>query len=248
MIAIDWHQRFLQQASWSRSAREYFIKKNRFEKYPRILEVGCGTGAVLSEFEIGSILSVGIDINRTHLLEAQKHADLQLVNANGYEMPFQEHCFDLVFCHYLLLWLEEPIRILTNMKQLLKPGGWLCLFAEPDYSARIDYPGRLKELGSLQNRALASQGVHLETGRHLRSWLVQIGMDCIEYGILGGNWDSFFDEESWQMEWDTLIHDLSPHIPQNDLARFQEEDKTAWLSQERILFIPTFYAWGQLVE
>ena len=45
---MNWHSRYLQQAAWTRELRTYVFEQAGISSANRILEVGCGTGAILS--------------------------------------------------------------------------------------------------------------------------------------------------------------------------------------------------------
>ena len=49
MDNVDWHARFLVQASWTGQLRQYLYQQIGINKQFRILEVGCGTGVITSE-------------------------------------------------------------------------------------------------------------------------------------------------------------------------------------------------------
>ncbi len=55
-----------------------------------------------------------------------------------------------------------------------------------------------------------------------------------------------FNHEDWQQEWEITQADLKDMIPQAELEKLKEIDFSAWQTGERILYIPTFYAWGQV--
>lgn len=245
MNLSDWHHRFLQQAQWSRSARDFFLTKISLPPRASILEVGCGTGAVLSEFKESGLL-FGIDLDFPSLGYAKnKKQGFHLTSTDGYQLPFPSQSFDLTYCHYLFLWLTHPEKMLKEMQRVTRPGGWVCLFAEPDYAARLDSPAPLDQLGLTQNQSLESQGVQLTIGRKLTSLLSQAGLQEIQSGILGGFWNTDFDEESWLLEWLTIRHDLELLLKPETLSNYQKIDKEAYQQGQRVLFIPTFYAWGK---
>ncbi len=245
MNPSDWHQRFKQQAGWSNSARQYCFSQINLPEQAKILEVGSGTGAIISEFSTPKKI-FGIDLNQEYL-SYSKHTipSLNPTLGDGNILPFPDNSFDLVFCHYLLLWLPQPLAVLKEMFRVAKPGSWLACFAEPDYLARIDHPQALQELGNLQNQSLQSQGVCLDTGRQLTQWLSALNLTGIQSGILGGHWQQKFSEEEWALEWEMLNHDLQTNTNPVALTAFKNQDRQAAQSGSRVLFIPTFYAWGQ---
>ena len=63
----DWHQRYLQQASWTRDLRRYLFAQVGMEKAARVIEIGCGTGAILSDILDSNPSGVyGLDISAAH--------------------------------------------------------------------------------------------------------------------------------------------------------------------------------------
>jgi len=126
---------------------------------------------------------VGFDRDLDALL-FQGSSKASLVNADAENPPFQERAFDLVFCHYFLLWLEDPVPVIKAAKRLLKPGGYLAVFAEPDYASRQTSTETINKLAELQNRSLAAQGVYLKTGRQLGKLLMDCGFALVELGTI----------------------------------------------------------------
>ncbi len=139
-----WSSRYNDQASWTRETRNFILQQISLPHHSNILEVGCGSLAVLRDFNELHQVTFGVDIDLEILKFSKKtNMNSNLINADGLQIPFAKESFDLCFCHYLLLWITNPISILREMTRVTKINGWICCFAEPDYLARIDYPSRL---------------------------------------------------------------------------------------------------------
>jgi ubiquinone/menaquinone biosynthesis C-methylase UbiE len=213
----------------------------------RILEVGCGTGAILQSLAGSSSSTLyGLDHKFEYLQETQTTtAGARLTCGDAYHLPFASDSMDAALSHFLFLWLAEPMQVLREMLRVVKSGGWVIAFAEPDYSGRIDHPAALQTLGEYQSKALRQQGANPSIGRSLRGLFAQAGLQNIQAGLISGHWGTAFDAVGWQQEWETLQSDLENTIPQAELEHLKAVDLAAWQNGERILYVPTFYAWGQ---
>ncbi len=245
----EWHSRFAQQAAWTRDLRTYIFERTRLEHAARVLEVGCGTGAILvglSRQTDGAIH--GLDINRRYLALAGSRAPkAHLVAADAHLMPYPPGSFDVTLCHFLMLWVAEPARVLAEMVRLTRPGGSVLALAEPDYGGRVDYPESLAELGRLQAEALRRQGADPRIGRRLPALFQAAGLEVIETGVLGGRWSGSSDDQEVLAEWRVLRSDLGKMLSDAELDRLEVQDRAAWDRGERVLYVPTFYAWGKRV-
>jgi SAM-dependent methyltransferase len=242
----EWHERYLQQASWTVSLRKYLYENSKIARANSILEVGCGTGAILAELSgLFSSRVFGLDIDRGNLeLAAVNAPEAFLLEADGNLLPFSTGSFDMVVCHYLLLWLAKPLQVLQEMKRVIRPGGEILVAAEPDYGGRIDYPPELIELGRLQAEALRSQGADPSIGRRLASLLLKAGLQHVETGILGAHWRVPRESMEWEMEQEITVEDLHGVITDERLTRLIAIDQAAHSSGERILYIPTFFGYA----
>ena len=214
----------------------------------RILEVGCGTGAILQSLaESSPAALVGLDHKFEYLLEAQTNtAGARLTCGDAVHLPYATDSLDGSFCHFLLLWQSDPAQALDEMRRVVKSGGWVIAFAEPDHTGRIDYPAALQNLGTRQTTALRQQGADPAIGRALRGLFARAGLQNIQSGLISGHWSAAFNPEDWQQEWKIIQADLEYTISHAELEHLKEIDHAAWQTGERILFIPTFYAWGQV--
>jgi ubiquinone/menaquinone biosynthesis C-methylase UbiE len=248
---LDWHKRFLQQARWTKSLRDYLFDRALPPTAGKILEIGCGTGAILSDLiklsSEGRATLHGIDLQTTHLAMAQQHASpARLACADAYALPYRENSFHTVFCHYLFLWLQDPAQALREMQRVAMPGGSILAMAEPDYGGRIDYPEALARVGKWQAQALQAQGANPRIGRQLAMLFNQAGLIEVESGVLGAQWKPASTLDDFAMEWQVIRNDLAGKIPAEDLEALERIDLQANRTGERVLFVPTFYAWGRV--
>ncbi len=250
MFSLDrWHLRYTQQATWTQAARQYLYQKSGADSWSRILEVGCGTGAILRDFSNRpSISAFGIDIQPASAhFSKTKVPFAHISSSDGYFLPFSDGLFDCCLCHYFLLWCKEPEKILREMARVTRLGGSILLLAEPDHSQRIDRPDKLIELGKLQTDALAAQGADIHIGSHLGEWLCAAGIKVNVVGLLSNEWVPISAYEKFDMEWEILAHDLES-ITEEEFTRLKSIDKKAYQKGSRILYIPTFYAWGTVIK
>jgi SAM-dependent methyltransferase len=242
-MKIDWHGRFAQQARWTRSLREYLLSKISIDPHSRVLEVGCGTGAVLTEFsQSRAVMLHGLDINYLNCMMATRNAqESEICNGDVFHLPYPTNSFDLVFCHYFILWLPSPLQAFSEIMRVLNPGGSFLIFAEPDYGARIDHPAPLARLGELQTTSLVRQGADPSLARQLPAFLGRSGFKHIQYGISGFEVRTGELPDWWESEWQILSYDLQDLIETDELARLKTLDRQSWLDGSRILWVPTFY-------
>ncbi len=253
LTIAEWHQRYKQQAGWSAELRRLIYSFPWFVEAQLIIEFGCGTGAILQEIcPFQKQCVVGLDIESDPLIFASSiDTPSKLVQADAYTTPFPESTFDICFCHYLLLWTKKPDLIIEEMIRITKPGGWIMALAEPDYGGRIDYPVELEPLGEIQIQSLIHQGANPLTGRKLKSLFSNSDITEQVSGIFGALWSGCEKSENeiesniLQSDFDTLGN--SPELMTMDqFSLLQQMDRQAWKNQTRVLFVPTFYAWGKV--
>ncbi|MDX9993342.1 MAG: class I SAM-dependent methyltransferase [Anaerolineales bacterium] len=244
---MNWHARYQQQARWTKNTRDYLFKRAGLDSAKRILEVGCGTGALWEQLPLpAGACAHGLDLRLDSVKQTHANAPgLLTVNAAGEDLPYPDSFFDLVFCHYLLLWVQKPGQILREMARVTRPGGAVLALAEPDHAARIDHPPGLQALGAWQTAALLRQGVNPRMGRELAGGFAQAGITLIENGVIGGGWSGAGPAEM-EMEWAVLEADLTGAAQAADIQKMKELDAQARRDSLRVLFVPTFYAWGRV--
>ncbi len=245
----DWDRRFRQQSGWTRQIRAYILSRLGLGASSRVLEVGCGTGVITAGLRQETpALIFGLDLNLDFLrLARQNDPSARITAGNAQSLPFPTGAFDAVVCHFLFLWLAQPAGVLAEMVRVVRPGGAVAAFAEPDYGGRIDHPAALVELGRLQAEALLRQGADPHMGRRLSGLFHAAGLDAVETGLLGGQWQGPPSAVEIDSEWATLAADLAGMLPTWRLDELKRQDALARQSGQRVLFVPTFYAVGRKI-
>ncbi len=244
----DWQRRFNQQARWTEEVRRFVYRQIAVSAAQRVLEVGCGSGAITGGLHRATTAHIyGVDINLEYLDLARRSAlPTRYCGGDALRLPFAAGSFDVCLCHFLLLWLSDPLAALIEMRRVTRRGGFIAALAEPDYGGRIDYPPELERLGRLQAQSLQAQGADAHCGRRLGAFFSRAGLSDFQIGLPGGHWHVNADADERTLEWAVLRHDLTGYCRAAELDELERIDATARTRGERVLFVPTFYAWGRV--
>ena len=101
-----------QEAVYNRHRRSEFIGQeiNKL-RYQSLLEIGCGYGKQLKNFTGRGARLVGCDFSSPQLKKAREYCPdvgLKLVEADGSELPFRNHLFDVVLSSAVILHNDYP--------------------------------------------------------------------------------------------------------------------------------------------
>lgn len=176
------------------------------ERAGRVLDVGCGNGAVTRDLALltrGEVVAVDID---AAILEVARDTLQGLPNAkvqagDALRLPFPDAAFDLVVCNLLLMWVREPARAAAEMTRVTRSGGIVLAAMEPDYGGKMHWPENPVVDQIFEGGMIERKGGDPHAGRKLRGWFVQAGLRPVEVGL------------------------SNPHVPscEEDLASFEHE-------------------------
>jgi arsenite methyltransferase len=128
-----------------------YLSEIAFPHQARVLEVGCGTGAVCRmvarEPNVGEV--VGVDpssylIDRARDLSTDT-AKITYQEADGKSLPFEDGTFDVAILHTILTHVPGPEQVLNEAHRVLRPGGWLGV-CDGDFSTATLSIGELDPL------------------------------------------------------------------------------------------------------
>jgi ubiquinone/menaquinone biosynthesis C-methylase UbiE len=156
----------------------------------RLLEVGCGAGAVLAVLgqEFPGVRLTGVDVEPKQLAFARDHleragVEATLVEGDALALPFADESFDHVWMMWFLEHLVDPVAALREARRVLAPGARLTAI-EVDYSTVRVEPVRTPAFDALAEamvRGMAASGWS-DAGTRLPGWLAEAGFRDVDEG------------------------------------------------------------------
>lgn len=215
-----------------------------------ILDVGCGTGMVtrdIAHLTKGRVM--GLDGSEDMIKVAKKilkdHKNVELKVGDAESLCFDDDCFDIVVCNLLLMWADDPQKVVCEMARVCKHKGVVLASLEPDYGGKLHYPENSRVDPVFAGRAIINRGGDPHIGRKLRYLFVKAGLDTT-VGI-GNN-------RIWSCEEDKsyYLHSRDFYVKALKNAGFIQKEIDSWefdylnsLEEGvQLNFFPQFYAIG----
>lgn len=130
----------------------------RFATGKDVLEVGCGTGLVLSRIAGFARCARGVDLSPRMLDQArEKHLDVQLASAT--DLPFEDDTFDVSCSFKVLAHIRDIEQALSEMTRVVRPGGYVIAEFYNPWSLRA----LIKRLGPARHIAQGVDEGHVFT-------------------------------------------------------------------------------------
>jgi ubiquinone/menaquinone biosynthesis C-methylase UbiE len=251
----DWIKKLKQQAEDSSEYRHKLYKKVNLKNKKKILDVGCGTGAVT--LDIAGLTNgevTGIDIDSEKLKEAERVLsnvpNIKLIEADVLDLPFEDDTFDLVVFTIVLIHVKDQQKAISQMVRVTKTGGFVLACLEPDYSGIIGYPDNPAQ--ALVLKSLETIGADLSTGRKLKFYFNRAGLKT-EVGIDTDSEFIFptddqkrlkhFEQEFWILEKSFKQHGWTDE----KIHKYKSKQADLIKSGLSFRFSPCFYAIGKKV-
>lgn len=239
----EWEKQFERQSGWTRGIREHLYRKITIGKIVDALDVGCGSGVITKEVREkirGEV--IGLDKNEEMVLNAALNdRSSKFMVGDSCFLPFSDNSFDLVFFHFFLLWIREPVNALNEMKRVTKKDGFILALSEPDFGGKIDFPVEIN-LKEAICKSLLKDGADPLVGRKLKYYFHNAGLRT-EVGVSTYIWDEKEIMREGNDEWRFLEKVLEDVISIEEINKYKTLEKEN--IRERVSLLPVFYAVGK---
>ena len=149
-----------------------------------VLDLGCGPGTItvgLARY-VAPGRVVGVDaapeaLDHARAYASEEHMDsVEFVEADVYDLPFDEGTFDVVYAHQLLQHLADPVAALVEAQRVLRRGGYIAV-RDADYGTMTHHPHdeRLDRWLEAYCALARGNGGEPDAGRRLLGWVQSAG-------------------------------------------------------------------------
>lgn len=201
------------------------------------LDVGCGPGLVMEH--LAPLFEVrGVDMEREEVRRCAGRG-LDVIQARAESLPFEDGAFDVVYCSYLLLWVDDPEVVVHEMARVAR--SWVICLAEPDYLGRIGHPPQINTLDKALVKGVKRMGADPSMGRRLSGLFTSSGL-MPEVGIYAGTWTAELMREEAEREWEEMVHVMADTLNGEELSVVKRAWDRAAKDGSLVQYNPVFYA------
>lgn len=98
----------------------------------RVLDIGCGQGVFLELMRERGFDTFGIELGEESARVARDERGLNVVTGDLFTLQAENESFDAVVMSHLIEHVDDPIAVLTRVRDLLRPGG-VAMISLPNY-------------------------------------------------------------------------------------------------------------------
>jgi ubiquinone/menaquinone biosynthesis C-methylase UbiE len=148
----------------------------------RILDLGCGVGALLPLLRDGSPQAMVVGLDRTQAMVALGPRAFPLLVGDAVALPFRDRSFDAVVTTFMLFHLPDPTAGLAEARRVLRPDGWIGLLtwgSQRDSRARTRWVEELRAEGAAEFDEKLAWHELVDTPRKLQGRLRAAGFSHV---------------------------------------------------------------------
>ncbi|OPY33147.1 MAG: hypothetical protein A4E32_00821 [Methanomassiliicoccales archaeon PtaU1.Bin124] len=226
--------------SWKWLLQNKMVPQAGCRGRPSALDVGCGPGLVMELFSPDLDVK-GIDID-PEAVSAARERGLDVIQADAADLPFDDGSFDIVYCSFTLLWVEDALQAVKEMARVSR--GVVACLAEPDYGGRVCHPPEVASLDRYIIGSLIEEGADPFIGRRLGGLMEATGLK-VESGVHSGIWAPAQLRAEAAQEWGSIRQAVGDRASPDELELARKAWDAALAECTLFLFNPVFYAIGR---
>jgi ubiquinone/menaquinone biosynthesis C-methylase UbiE len=215
-----------------------------------VLDIPCGDGfytRLLGDRlgENGTVIAS--DLLPAYLRKSRKAAreaaaEVEIVQADAYRLPFDDNAFDAVWCAQSFISLDRPLAALREFRRVLRPGGFVgVLECDEFHHVVLPWPPQfeLRLQAALQDACRQHYGSATKTyvSRRMRRWLRTAGFDPVQRASYTADRGAPLDDETrryldvYLREFADFVRDYLSADDRELLQRLTDQQSPEYLPQ-----------------
>ncbi|MFG1705678.1 class I SAM-dependent methyltransferase [Nonomuraea sp. M3C6] len=180
------HESVLRSHRWRTAENSAAYLLPHLKPHMKVLDVGSGPGTITADLaaRVGHLTASevtpdALDLARAEIT-ARGLANVDFAVADVHALEFAGQTFCVVHAHQVLQHVGDPVRALSEMRRVTKPGG-IVAARDSDYSGFTWYPRLpvLDEWMALYQKVARGNGGEPDAGRRLLSWARAAGFEDV---------------------------------------------------------------------
>ena len=219
-----------------------------------VLDVGCGSGVVtrdIANLTKGKVIAIdgSKDMIKVAKEVLKRYNNVELRVGKAENLPFKKDTFDIVICNLLLMWADDPQKVVDEMSRVTKNNGRVLATLEPDYGGKLHWPEHQKVDPIFSGEAIKAKGGDPHIGRKLRALFIRAGLKT-KVGI--GNiriWSCEEDKAYYLHARDFYVKALKESgLSQEEIDKWEYDYLKSLDEGVQLNFFPQFYAIGKKTQ
>ena len=191
---------------WSRVVSDTFLAWLNFPKGLRWLDVGCGNGAFTGEIiaRCHPATVVAIDPSEEQLAFARTRPGTETAKfqaGDAHKLSFDDGTFDVAIMALVLAFLPDPVKAVTEMARVVRPGGWVASYMWDIQNGGAPTTPIYTAIESLDLPVPSRPNPEASRLEAMRNFWEKAGLEAIETRVIRipvrfANFDDFWDSNA----------------------------------------------------
>ena len=167
----------------------------------RVLDVGCGPGALTSELvkRVGASKVVAVDPTEGFVAAArERQPEVDVRQAVAEELPFADGEFDAALAQLVVHFMADPVRGLEEMARVTRAGGVVCACVWDHAGDQTPLTAFWQAVNEVDPGAESEANLPGSRGGHLTELFVEAGLRDVEETALPVHLEHATFEDWWE--------------------------------------------------